>query len=105
MSPDLHLIQKALGMMMYICAQSHYIYCHVHISSEEVFSKILKKPSIFLQSKLLSSCAKIDPKRQKLQKSVKIEKKNCQKTLFSYTLSNILQFGVNLSAPNLKWRV
>jgi hypothetical protein len=25
--------------------------------------------------------------------------------LFSYTFLNILQFGVNLSAPNLKWYV
>jgi hypothetical protein len=30
------------------------------------------------------------------------ELKNCQKTLFSYTFSNILQFEVNLSTPNLK---
>jgi hypothetical protein len=32
-------------------------------------------------------------------------KKNVKKALFSYTLSNILQFGVNSSAPNLKWCV
>ena len=42
----------------------------------------VKKSDFFLQIKLLSSCSKIDPKRQKLQKSVKIEKKKSQKTLF-----------------------
>ena len=32
-------------------------------------------------------------------------KKKCQKSLFSYTFLNILQFRFNLSAPNLKWGV
>ena len=43
----------------------------------------VKKSDFFLQIKLLSSCVKIAPKSHKLQKIVKIEKKKCQKTLFS----------------------
>jgi hypothetical protein len=38
----------------------------------------VKKSDFFLQTKLLSSCAKITPKRHKLRKIIKIEKK-CQK--------------------------
>ena len=64
----------------------------------------VKKSEFFLQIKLLSFCARIAPKRQKLRKIVKIEKK-CQKTLFSQSISNILQFGGNISTPNLNWRV
>ena len=40
---------------------------------------------IFLQIKLLSSCAKIDPNRQKLPKSVKIEKKTAKKPQYVKT--------------------
>ena len=58
-------------------------YSRVHISSDEVFFKILKKPSIFLQIKLLSSCAKIAQKRHTLQKLSKLKKKNVKKPLFS----------------------
>ena len=47
----------------------------------------------------MSSCTKIDPKLKKLQKTVKIKKKNCQKLLFSEGFSNFIQFGLNLSAP------
>jgi hypothetical protein len=39
----------------------------------------VKKSDFFLQIKLLSSCAKIAPKRHKLQKIIKIEKKNMSK--------------------------
>ena len=59
----------------------------------------------FLQIKLLSLCAKIALKRHKLQKTVRIEKKNVKKTLFYQSILNILQFGGNISAPNLKWQV
>ena len=61
--------------------------------------------NFFLQIKLLNSCARIDPKRQNFENVSKLKKKTCQKTLFSYTYLNILQFGVNLSAPDLKWHV
>ena len=47
----------------------------------------------FLEIKLLSSCAKIDPKRQKLRKSVKIEKKNCQKPCFLITFQIFCNLG------------
>ena len=50
-------------------------------------------------------CANIAPKRHNLPKTVKIEKKNVKKTLFSWSISNILKFGGNISAPNLKWHV
>ena len=40
-----------------------------------------KIPFVFLQMKLFSFCAKIAPKRHKLQKPSKLKKK-CQKTLF-----------------------
>ena len=39
----------------------------------------VKKSELFLQIKLLSSCAKIDPKSQNLQKTLKIEKKVVKK--------------------------
>ena len=58
----------------------------------------VSKNKIFLQIKLLSSCAKIDPKLQKLQKTFKIENR-CQKTMFSYTFSNTPQIGLNISSP------
>jgi hypothetical protein len=88
--------------------------CTVAVWTEKTFIPLLTHPQgsqgcqniriVFLQLKLSSSCTKIDPKRQKLRKSVKIEKK-LSKNLVFYTFSNILQFGVNLSAPNLKWGV
>ena len=58
----------------------------------------------FLQLKLVSFCARIGPKGTNFQKLSKLKKK-CQKTLFSQSISNILQFGGNISAPNLKWCV
>ena len=86
----------------------------VAVWTQNPFTPLLTRPQgsqgcqkiriIFLQIKVLSSCAKIAQKRHKLQKSSKLKEK-CQKTLFSQTFSNILQFGGNLSAPNLKWHV
>ena len=43
----------------------------------------VKKSDFFLQIKMLSFCAKIAPKRHKLRKIIKIEKK-CQKNLVFY---------------------
>ena len=43
-----------------------------------------KNQIFFLQIKLLSSFAKIDPKRQKLRKSVKIENKMSKNPVFLY---------------------
>ena len=45
--------------------------------------RVSKNQNFYLQIKLLSSCAKIAPKRHKLKKIVKIEKKSVKKTLFS----------------------
>ena len=59
----------------------------------------------FSKMKLFSLCAKIAPKRYKLQKTIKIEEKMSKKPLFSQIFSNILQFWGNLSAPNLNWHV
>ena len=56
----------------------------------------------FSQMKLFSFCAKIAPKRHKLQKSSKLKKRCQKKTLFSLTFSNLLHFEGNISAPNLK---
>ena len=58
-----------------------------------LFKSIWKRPQgsqgcqkvrFFLQIKLLSSCTKIDPERQKLRKSVKIEKKMSKNPVFLY---------------------
>ena len=43
---------------------------------------VSKNHNFFLQIKLLSSCAKIAPKRHKLQKIVKIEKKMSKNPVF-----------------------
>ena len=79
----------------------------VAVWTQKPFTQLLMRPqgsqgcqNCFLQIKLLSFCAKIDPKLQKLQKTFKIDKKNCQKTMFSYTFLNIPQFRLNISAPN-----
>ena len=64
-----------------------------------------QKIQFFLQINLFSFCARFEPKLSKFQKTVKIDKKNHQKTLFSYTFLNILQLGGNISAPNLIWHV
>ena len=46
----------------------------------------------------------LPPKGIKFEKSSKL-KKNVKKTLFSLSISNILQLGGNICAPNLKWHV
>ena len=56
-------------------------------------SKGCKKSEFFLQIKLLSFCAKIAPKRYKLRKIIKIERK-CQKTCFL----RVFQIFFNLGA-------
>ena len=48
----------------------------------------VKKSDFFLQIKLLSFCARIAPKKGKLQKIVKIEKKMSKNPF--YCISNIL---------------
>ena len=63
-----------------------------------------QKIRIFLQIKLLSFCYNIASKMHKLQKIIKMEKK-MSKNLVFLSISNILQFGGNISAPNLKWRI
>ena len=40
----------------------------------------VKKSDFFSHKKLLSFCANIAPKKHKLQKTIKIEKKNVKKT-------------------------
>jgi hypothetical protein len=82
-------------------ASSDTIFIQIYMDAPPGVPGVSKNEIFFVEIKLLSSCAKIDPKRQNLSKL----KKTYQKTLFSYTFLNILQFGVNLSAPNLKWRV
>ena len=47
----------------------------------------------FLQIKLLSSCAKIDPKLQKFQKTLKIEKKLSKKPCFLNLFQIFFNFG------------
>ena len=61
----------------------------------------VSKNQFFLHIKLLSFCANIAPKRHKLRKTIKIEK-NVKKPLFSESILNLLHFGGNISAPNLK---
>ena len=51
-------------------------------------------------------CTKIDPKLNKLQKTIKIEEKlDHQKRVFFEGFSNFLQIGVNFSTPNLQKHV
>jgi hypothetical protein len=62
-----------------------------------------------LNSNLEVWCAKIEAKLNNLQKIIKIEKKS-SKTMFSYSFLKIVQFWLNLSAPNLQmfngcWRI
>ena len=44
----------------------------------------------------------MEPELRKLRKTVKIEKKNHQKFMFSYSFLNFTQFGLNLSAETLQ---
>ena len=78
-------------------AGSDTIFIQIYIDAPPGVTGVSKT---FLQIKLLNSCAKIALKRHKLQKSSKFKKS--KKTLFLQTFSNILQFGGNLSTPNLK---
>ena len=82
-------------------AGSDTIFIQIYIDAPPGVTGVSKT---FLQIKLLNSCAKIALKRHKLQKSSKF-KKSKKKNLFLQTFLNILQFGGNLSAPNLNWHV
>jgi hypothetical protein len=53
------------------------------------WQKIKKKITI----NMFRFCTKIEPKLNKLRKNIKIEKKNHQKSLFSYVFLNSIQFG------------
>ena len=55
---------------------------YFHSFRDDLGDKTSKKN--ILQINLLSFWAKIEPKLSKLQKTIKIEKKNHQKSLFSY---------------------
>ena len=55
---------------------------HSTIDAPPGIPGVSKNQIFFLQIKLLSSCSNISPKRHKLRKIIKIEKKS-QKTLFS----------------------
>ena len=52
---------------------------YFHSNLNRFIPRGVKKSDFFLQIKLLNSCSKIDPKRQKLRKSVKIEKEKMSK--------------------------
>ena len=62
----------------------------------------VSKNQIFLQIKLLSSCAKIDPKLQKLQKTFKIEKKVVKKPCFLSLFQIFLNLGSILALQIIK---
>ena len=50
-------------------------------------------------------CAKIDPKLNKLEKTIKIEKKLIKSVCFLKVFKIFFKLGVNLSAPNLQKHV
>ena len=65
-------------------ASSDTIFIQIYMDAPPGVPGVSKNQNFFLQIKLLSSCAKIDPKRQKLRKSVKIEKKLSKNPVFLY---------------------
>ena len=83
-------------------AGSDTIFVPIYLDPSPGVPGVSKNRIIFSQIKLLSFCANIAPKRHKLKKTIKIEKKNVAKPLFSENISNLLHFGGNISAPNLK---
>ena len=62
----------------------HYFYSNLYGRAPRD-PRCVKKSDFFLQMKLLSSCAKIAPKRHKLQKIIKIEKKYVKIEFFEYS--------------------
>ena len=70
-----------------MCSHSHTagldtIFIQIYMNGPQGSQGCQKIRIIFLQIKLLSSCAKIAPKRHKLRKIVTIEKKNVKKPCF-----------------------
>ena len=71
----------------------------------------VKKSDFFLQIKVLSSCAKIAPKRHKLQKSSKLKKKMSKKTCFLrhfrifFNLGAILAHQTSNGMFSGSWRI
>ena len=63
-------------------AGSDTIFIQIPMDAPPGVLGVSKNQKFFLQIKLLSSCAKIAPKRHKLQKIVKIEEKMKKKPCF-----------------------
>ena len=68
---------------IYHTAGSDTIFVQIYMDPPPGVPGVSKNQNFFSQIKLLSFCARIAPKRHKLRKIVKIEKKNVKKTLFS----------------------
>jgi hypothetical protein len=63
-------------------AGSDTIFIQIYMDAPPGVPGVSKNQKYFLPIKLLSSCAKIAPKRQKLQKTSKLKKKMPKKTCF-----------------------
>ena len=93
-SDDIWFILKRL---MLICAKSQFLQ-YIYLI------KLKEKIAFRINYKNLNQCAYSQDAAATTINSSKL-KLNVKKTLFSYSILNILQFGGNISAPNLKWRV
>ena len=88
-----HLAQCQIGLLFF---PLHY--CH----SFRDGLGVKKSNFYFLQINLFSFCARIEPKLNKLQKTVKIDKKSSKKPCFLVVFWSLLNFGSILAQKHTK---